>query len=80
MGKLRNYMPMIVDAWAKISVSTIMLSFRQARIITEQLNTDNSNERDSDSDETDPRMLGVKITQLLNSDIDKKFDGFLEEE
>ena len=36
----------IVDAWAKISVSTIMRSFRQARIITEQLNTDNSDERD----------------------------------
>ena len=70
----------IVDAWAKISVSTIMRSFRKAGIITEQLNTDNSDEVDSDSDETNPGMLDVKIAQLLNSDIDEKSVGFLEEE
>ena len=70
----------IVDAWAKISVSTIMQSFRKAGIITEQLNTDNSNEADSDSDETDSGMHDVEISQLLNSDIDEKFDGFMEEE
>ena len=70
----------IVDAWAKISVSTIMRSFRKAGIITEQLNTDNSDEADSDNDKTDPGMLDGEIAQLLNSDIDEKFDGFMEEE
>ena len=29
---------------------------------------------------TDPGMLDVKIVQLLNSNIDEKFDGLLEEE
>jgi len=71
----------IVDAWAKISVSTIMRSFRKAGIITEQLNIDNSDEAGSDSNETDPGMLDVEIAQLLNSDTeDEEFDGFLEEE
>ena len=68
----------LLDAWAKISVSIIMQSFRKAGIITEQLNTDNSDEADSDSDETDSGMLDVKIAQLLNSDIDEKFDRFME--
>ena len=58
-----------------------MRSFRKARIITEQLNTDNSDEVDSDNDETDPGMLDVKIAQLLNSDTeDEEFDEFLEKE
>jgi len=71
----------IVDSWSKISVSTITRSFRKAGIITEQSNTDNSNETDSDTDETDPVLLDVKIEQLLNSDTeDEEFDGFLEEE
>ena len=51
-----------------------MRSFRKAGIITEQSNTDNSHEADSDGDETDPGMLDVEIVQLLNSDIDEKFD------
>ena len=71
----------IVDDWAKISVSTIMQSFRKAGIpISEQLTTDNSDEAGSDSDETDPRIFDVEIAQLLNSDIDEKFDEFTEEE
>ena len=58
-----------------------MRSFRKARIITEQLNTDNIDEADSDSDETNPGMLDVKIALLLNSDTeDEEFDRFLEEE
>ena len=57
-----------------------MQSFGKAVIITEQINTDNSDEADFDSDETDPGMLDVEIAQLLNSDIDEKFDGFLEKE
>ena len=57
-----------------------MQSFRKVVIIMEQLNTDNSDEADSDSDETDPGILDVEIAQLLNSDIDEKFNGFLEEE
>ena len=44
-----------------------MRSFSKAGIIT-------------DSDETDPGMLDVKIAHLLNSDTeDEEFDRFLEE-
>ena len=69
----------IVNAWAKISVSTIMRSFRKAGIITEQSSTDNSDEANSDSDETDLPMLDVKIAQLLNSNTeDEEFDRSLE--
>ena len=57
-----------------------MRSFSKAGIITEQLNTGNSDEAHSDSDETDPGMLDVKIAHLLNSDTeDEEFDRFLEE-
>ena len=67
----------IVDAWAKISVSTIMRSFRKSGIITEQSSTRNSDERDSHSNETNPGMVDVEIAQLLNSDTkDKEFNGF----
>ncbi len=38
----------IVDAWAKVSVSSVVRAFTKARIITEQLS--NSNETDSDND------------------------------
>ena len=41
----------IIDAWAKISESTIMRFFRKVGIITEQLSTDNSDEADSDNDD-----------------------------
>ena len=71
----------IVDAWAKISVSTIVRSFKKAVIITEQSSTGNGDEADSDGDETNPEMLDVEIAQLLNSDAeDEELDGFLEEE
>ncbi len=67
----------ILDAWAKISVSSVVQAFMGAGIITEQLS--NSNETDSDNDERDPGMLDAEIAQLLNSDAeDEEFDGFVE--
>lgn len=69
----------IVDAWAKVSVSSVVRAFTKAGIITEQ--PGNSNETDSDNDERDPGMLDAEIAQLLNSDTeDEEFDGFAEEE
>jgi len=38
----------------------------------------NSNKTDSDNDEKDPGMLDVKISQLLNSDIDDEFKWICE--
>ena len=65
----------IVDAWAKISVSTIIQSFIKAGIITEQQCT--SSKTDSDNDEAEPRKLNIEVVQLLNSDTeDEEFDGF----
>lgn len=69
----------IVDAWAKVSVSSVVRAFTKAGIITEQLS--NSKETDSDNDERDPGMLDAEIAQLLNSDTeDEEFDGFVDEE
>ena len=65
----------IVDAWAKISVSTIVRSFIKAGIITEQQCT--NSETDLDNDEAEPRKLDIEVVQLLNSDTeDEEFDGF----
>mgnify|MGYP003530257762 FL=1 len=69
----------IVDAWAKVSVSTINRAFWKAGISTEQ---PSNNEADSDNDdEIDSGMLNSEIAQLLNSDTeDEEFDGFLADE
>lgn len=53
----------IVDAWAKVSVSSVVRAFTKAGIITEQLS--NSNETDSDNDERDPGMLNAEMAQLF---------------
>ncbi|XP_007245626.3 pogo transposable element with KRAB domain isoform X1 [Astyanax mexicanus] len=69
----------IVDAWAKVSVSSVVRAFTMSGIITEQLNY--SNETDSDNDEREPGVLNAEIAHLLNSDTeDEGFDGFVEEE
>ena len=69
----------IVDAWAKVSVSTVVRAFKKAGIINEQ--PSNSNETESDDDERDPGVLDAAIAQLLNSDTeDEEFEGFVEEE
>ncbi|KAJ8280487.1 hypothetical protein GJAV_G00055280 [Gymnothorax javanicus] len=69
----------IVDAWAKVSVSTVVRAFTKAGIITEL--PGNSNDTDSDNDERDPGMLDAVIAQLLNSDTDdEEFEGFVDEE
>ena len=65
----------IVDAWAKISVSTIIRPFIKAGIITKQQCT--SSETDLDNDEAEPHKLDIEVVQLLNSDTeDEEFDGF----
>lgn len=69
----------IVDAWAKVSVSTVVRAFTKAGIITEL--PGNSNDTDLDNEERDPGMLDAVIAQLLNSDTeDEEFDGFVDEE
>ena len=45
----------IVDAWADISVSTVVQAFTKAGIITEL--PGNSSDTDSDNDEREPGML-----------------------
>ncbi|XP_072769637.1 pogo transposable element with KRAB domain [Nerophis lumbriciformis] len=68
----------IVDAWAKVSISSVVRAFTRAGLIAGQL-TD-STETDSDDDERDAGMLDAEIAQLLNSDTeDEDFDGFVEE-
>ncbi|KAF4093698.1 hypothetical protein AMELA_G00004910 [Ameiurus melas] len=69
----------IVDAWAKVSVSSIVRAFMKGGIITKQLS--NSNETDSDNDERDLGMVDAEIAQLFTSDTeDEEFDGFVEEQ
>uniref|UniRef100_A0A8C5PNZ8 HTH CENPB-type domain-containing protein n=1 Tax=Leptobrachium leishanense TaxID=445787 RepID=A0A8C5PNZ8_9ANUR len=72
----------IVDAWSKVSVSSVIRAFRKAGIITEQLSTSNETDSDNDeNDERDPGVLDAEIAQLLNSDTeDEEFDGFAVEE
>ncbi|KAA8589182.1 hypothetical protein FQN60_010527, partial [Etheostoma spectabile] len=66
----------IVDAWAKVSVSTVVRAFTKARIITEL--PANSNDTDSDNDGFG--HFGCVIAQLLNSDTeDEEFKGFADE-
>ena len=69
----------IVDAWAKVSVSSITRSSRKAGIITEPSNSNGIN-YDSDNAETKPSMLDAETAQLFNSDSeDKDFNGFVVE-
>lgn len=64
----------IVDAWAMVSVSSVVWAFMKTRIIGEQASE--SCENDFADDEKDPNLLDVKITQLFNSDIEcEKFKG-----
>lgn len=68
---------LIVDAWAEVSVSTVVQAFTKAGIITEL--PGNSNDTDSDNDEWD--MLEAVIAQLLNSDTeDEEFEVFVDKE
>ena len=68
----------VVDAWAKLSVSTFVRAFTKTRIINEQ--PSNGSETKSDEDERDPGLVDPAISQLLNSDTaDEDFDGFVEE-
>ena len=59
----------IVDAWAKISVSTIIRSFNKAGIITEQRSS--SSKTNLEYDEAEPSVLSIEIVQLLNSDTEE---------
>ena len=69
----------IVDAWAKISVSSIVRSFRKAGIISEQHSE--NDDTDSDCDETDLSMLCGEIAQLFDSETeDENFNEFLDKE
>ena len=59
----------IVDAWAAISVKTVVRAFRKAGIITEL--QDNSSDTDSDNYEMEPGMLDAVLAQLFNSDTEE---------
>ena len=67
----------IVDAWAQISVSTVVRAFRKAGIEL----PGNGKDTDSDNDGRDQGMLDEVIAQLFNSDTeDEEFEGFMDEE
>ena len=66
----------IVDAWADISVSTVLQAFTKTGIITEL--PGNSSDTDSDNDERDPGMLDAVLAQLFNSDTQE--EGFVDGE
>ena len=69
----------IVDAWAAISVTTVVRAFRKAGIITEL--PDNSSDTDSDNDEMEPGMLDAVLAQLFNSDNEEEeFEGYVDGE
>ena len=69
----------IVDAWADISVSTVVQAFTKAGIITEL--PGNSSDTDSDNDEREPGMLDAVLAQLFNSDTEEEeFEGFVDGE
>lgn len=64
-----------MDAWAKVSVLTVVWAFVKASIINEH---PPDNETDDNNDEREPGMFDGKITQLFNSETeDKDFDGFV---
>jgi len=63
----------IVDAWAKVSISSIVQASIKVRFIPEQLS--NSNEIDLHDDGRNPGMLDVEIVQLSNSNTkDEEFN------
>ena len=72
----------IVNAWADISISTVVRAFRKAGCVTEL--PDISSDTDSDNgdfDEMEPGMLDAQLAQLFNSDTEEEeFEGFPEEE
>ncbi|TWW59230.1 hypothetical protein D4764_06G0007600 [Takifugu flavidus] len=69
----------IVNAWADISVSTLVRAFRKAGIVTEM--PDNTSDTDPDDDFDEPAMLDAVFAQLFNSDTEEEeFEGFLDEE
>ena len=71
--------PWIVDAWADISVSTVVQAFTKAGIITEL--PGNSSDTDTDNDEREPGMLDAVLAQLFNSDTEEEeFEGFVDGE
>ena len=68
-----------MDAWADISVSTVVQAFTKAGIITELPGS--SSDTDSDNDKREPGMLGAVLAQLFNSDIEEEeFEGFVDGE
>lgn len=73
-----NICKWIVNAWAGISVTTVVRAFRKAGIVTEL--PDNSSDTDSvndDFDKTEPGVLDAAIAQLFNSDTEEEvFEGF----
>ena len=69
----------IVDAWADISVSTVVRAFTKAGIISEL--PGNSSDTDSDNDEREPGRLDAVVAQLFNSDTEEEeFEGFVDGE
>ena len=66
----------IIDAWTKVSASTVARALKHVGIGTDQ--SSNSNETDSGEDVS---MPDASVAQLINSDTeDEEFDGFVEEE
>ncbi|XP_049577013.1 activating transcription factor 7-interacting protein 1 isoform X2 [Syngnathus scovelli] len=64
----------IVDAWADISISTVVRAFTKAGIISEL--PGNSSDTDLDNDEREPDTLVATLTQLLNWDMEEEeFEG-----
>lgn len=51
----------IVDAWADISVSTVVWAFKKAGIVTEQLDNRSDSEDNDDFDETEPGTLDATL-------------------
>lgn len=69
----------IVDAWADISVSTVIRAFTKAGIISELPGI--SSDTDSDNDERELGRLDAVIAQLFNSDTEEEeFEGFMDGE
>ncbi|KAK6299839.1 hypothetical protein J4Q44_G00298720 [Coregonus suidteri] len=69
----------IVDAWADISVSTVVKAFTKAGIISEL--PGNSSDTDLDNDEREPGRLDAVVAQLFNLDTEEEeFEGFVDGE
>ena len=69
----------IVDAWANVTVATVVQAFAKAGIINEHQNADNDTDSDG-GDESENGRLAAELAQLFNSDAeDEDFEGFVEE-